>query len=357
MTALNQHKKPVTVPPAQTKIPYIMRENTNDNLETIKTEKENFDGVIYQPHKFDTKTNFFKNINMIWIPEEILIDMHAIAGLVKEEVSWLGTVDRDETGFTITEIFLPEQVVSGAETEMTNAGIAAIGQELIERSSDASLVNKLRFWCHTHPFGGTSPSGPDVTQTKKLLENVDDFFIRGICNKKGKLEFTLYLIEEGIQIIDCPWEQKIDYLESTLDNWLKKVNTSVKKKSYIDNSHYTGGLYRNSTFQNKIWDPKTFKWVEKEKEAWKIKYQCHLTHSELQAADDLEKKIGKRKGLPSLVTFFPKIKKISFLYDMPIIEALGVFETWAVNQTLYSDFTFEEFAKMFSDTGDYDYMY
>ena len=258
-------------------------------------KKEDFKAMSFSPHEFKTEIITANDEVLIIVPLNIVADMVAIAGLVQDEVSWLGTVERDGHIFTVSEIFVPEQTVSAAETEMTEGGIAEIGLELIEADNgDPARCNKLRFWCHTHPWGGTGPSGPDVAQTKKLLESVDDFFIRGIANKKGKIQFTLWLIKEGVTIMDCPWSSELPDLHSAVNFWHKHINEKVSKKNAWAGRHggaWAGRHGSTPRVGNQIWCQATQTWVEPEnKKLWSPMAKKYLTTKEVLAMDDEEKK-------------------------------------------------------------------
>ena len=157
------------------------------------------------PHQFHTVTSQWAE-NIILIPPNILHDMGCIIGLSDKEVGWLGFIDRLPEGYLITEVFVPEQVTSSAETEISEEGISIVATELMGHPDGMEKVNKLRLWGHSHPWGSTSPSGPDVTQTKALMKDIDDFFIRAIAGKNGRIEFTLFVKDLGLTITDCPWQ-------------------------------------------------------------------------------------------------------------------------------------------------------
>lgn len=266
-------------------------------------KKKDFDAKAYVPHEFKTEIiSKFDDI-MIKIPMDILADMVSIAGLVKEEVSWLGTVVRDGLEFLITEVFVPEQAVSSGETEMTGGGVAEIATQLMETDKgEVERVNQLRFWCHTHPFGGTAPSSPDVEQTKKLLENVDDFFIRGISNKKGKIQFTVWLIQEGVTIIDCPWRLELDDMDISVNYWHEHINKKVSKKTHTRGAWLGqgGGTHPGRGYQSNLYEPKKpgqiwcqidQGWVwPQDKQIWSPIDKAFMTVAEIMKMTDIEKK-------------------------------------------------------------------
>ncbi|HEY9775970.1 MAG TPA: hypothetical protein V6C81_19560 [Planktothrix sp.] len=129
--------------------------------------------------------------------------------LAPKEVGWMGTVKLLPSGnFLIEDTYLLEQQVSAVETELSKDGIERLSIELIENYPDGvEMVNKMRFWGHSHVFMGTSPSGTDEsTMTRMGADGTGiNWYIRGIFNKLGRAEFTLYLYDLGYRINDAPW--------------------------------------------------------------------------------------------------------------------------------------------------------
>jgi hypothetical protein len=66
-------------------------------------------------------------------------------------------------------------------------------------------IERLRFWGHSHVRMGTSPSSTDENTPLNYQRLGLPWFIRGIFNKLGRAEFTVYLFEEGYRFIDVPW--------------------------------------------------------------------------------------------------------------------------------------------------------
>ncbi len=147
---------------------------------------------------------------------------------VETEIGWLGSVTQSGSTYTITEVFLVEQIVSGSETLMTEAGQNRLHAELLARTArnplaarafvDAErnstslgdvfsalleeygadlniaieLGNTLRFWGHSHVNMHVRPSPSDDRQMEQYAESGYSFMIRGIINKRGELRFDLF---------------------------------------------------------------------------------------------------------------------------------------------------------------------
>jgi hypothetical protein len=110
----------------------------------------------------------------------------------EKEVGWLGLVDTIGNDYLITEIFVPEQTVSGAETDIEADAMAALAMEIMDANKDPS---QLFYWGHSHVNMGVSPSGQDETQIDEYLVDCPRF-IRGIYNKRGESKVDVFLREE-----------------------------------------------------------------------------------------------------------------------------------------------------------------
>jgi hypothetical protein len=178
-----------------------------------------------------------------WVKQCHLVDK------CSKEVGWFALVDYDETNnsFTITEIVIPNQEVTAAETDIGKEDLADAAMELIEQGKDTS---KMYAWFHSHVDMGVSPSGQDEYQVEDFLEDLADqpevpAFIRGIQNKKGDLKIDVYYIQHGIAY------QNVNFYVIHDDDpqWYKdieaEIKTKVTERTYYCNGAYGGG--RTST--------------------------------------------------------------------------------------------------------------
>ena len=118
-----------------------------------------------------------------------------------------------------------------------------MGQRILDSDAVNGIteVNKLRFWGHSHHTMGTSPSGQDNEQAEEFMKNGCDFFVRGIVNKHGKMEFTLYMAS-GIKMSDVPWAIYSPISERNRDKWKDDIKNLVTEKKY-DTYNYRGEEY------------------------------------------------------------------------------------------------------------------
>lgn len=144
----------------------------------------------------------------VLVAREAYQRMLAIVDIADKEVGWLGTATQQGRNFLIEEIFLFRQEVSAVTTEISPEGLAEVAQEILTtRPEDGvEVLNNLRFWGHSHVRMGTSPSGQDEAQMAEFAGSGHPWFIRGILNKLGRMEFSLFLYQSGVKILDAEWE-------------------------------------------------------------------------------------------------------------------------------------------------------
>lgn len=187
----------------------------------------NSDEPSFTPHGFLTETRFLPGRGMakmpkIFISREAYTLMALYVELGDQEVGWLGTAIRQEDGdFRIEKVFLFKQQVSGTETEISTEGLQELSMELIGRGDEGIKDwNNMRFWGHSHVRMGTFASGTDentmirnrfgggALRDRLFCFQDSDYpwAIRGIFNKLGRAQFSLFLYEEGLRLDDVPWE-------------------------------------------------------------------------------------------------------------------------------------------------------
>ena len=162
----------------------------------------------------------------------------------KDEVSCFGIATNPKEPLRITELYLPEQEVTGSSTDPTEDGIA----KLFEEMEDLKLkpVQFFRVWIHTHPFK-SSPSKIDFSTCQEVLGKFDWF----IMLIKGSDGFTCYLYVMGAMPVRLSIEVVIDYSNpglpsKILKNWTKTFTTGVIKEKLVTKSYsnvvgYSGG--------------------------------------------------------------------------------------------------------------------
>jgi hypothetical protein len=145
------------------------------------------------------------HIPTVHISETALKKMFIYTDEVSDEVGWLGTAYRDGNTYLIKEVFLFDQQVHGATTEITPEGLADFATELMQQPDGMEIWNNMKMWGHSHVNMGITPSGQDDKQMEEFSQNGHDFFIRLICNKKGDLGVDVYDYENGMEFHNAPW--------------------------------------------------------------------------------------------------------------------------------------------------------
>ena len=158
-------------------------------------------------HSFAKKIELISCLPRILISRSAYNKMWHLVDIADKEVSWLGTCRRIEQDFLIEEVFLFKQEVAATTCEISADGLAEVANELLTSRPDGiEICNRLCFWGHSHVNMGTSPSGQDESQMENFSESGHPFFIRGILNKQGRMEFTIFLYASGIKIVDPEWK-------------------------------------------------------------------------------------------------------------------------------------------------------
>lgn len=113
--------------------------------------------------------------------------------LCEKEIGWHGTVVREGNTFYIKDVFLfPQTVTAATVTTDDDAYSTWI------LSQEDEVFEHMRFHGHSHVNMGVTPSGTDITYQANLLRDVTDFYIFGIFNKRGLMNFCIYDIETNI---------------------------------------------------------------------------------------------------------------------------------------------------------------
>lgn len=101
------------------------------------------------PHDFKPGMALLRpmKINVI-ISQNAYDKMYYLAKHNENEVGWLGTVERKGYEFFLHDIYVYEQEVNGATTEISVDGITKVTMALLQQPNGVALVNSLRMWGH-----------------------------------------------------------------------------------------------------------------------------------------------------------------------------------------------------------------
>lgn len=169
----------------------------------------------------------------------VIIDMNVlrntqkIVSVCSLEVGWLYTGYTERNGDQLliyyTDIHVPEQYITGAETDITPKGSAAV--------LDWAVANNVQFvgWGHSHVNMGITPSGTDVNTFADLSE-YNPIMTRLICNKKGALAIDVRWKEwknlPHLQRDKISWRvEGLGAQEQSVDYWKEVVNENCKHRA------------------------------------------------------------------------------------------------------------------------------
>ena len=177
--------------------------------------------------KIDKKTTLYFT-EVAWIKMRMLVDSF------DKEVGWRGTAYKQEDGYLITDIFVYPQFVTGATVDTDDDKFP---QWLME--FDDETFSHLRFHGHSHVDLAPSPSGPDETHRKEILEGMGDdtFFIFMIMNKKGSYTAKIYDLEDNICYDDTDIQVKYIPDGTGIMDFVSKAKDTVKTKTYTAPSY------------------------------------------------------------------------------------------------------------------------
>ncbi len=188
---------------------------------------------IFVPHQFRSEVVLTSGLPRVLLTRQAYNDMFILVDELSKEVGWIGSVEKLGRDYLIKEVFLLDQESHTTTCEITADGLSEWASEVLSSREDGmEVVNGLRFWGHSHVNMGTSPSAQDDTQMSIFSESCDDFFIRGILNKAGRMEFTLYLYELGVEIQDCQWAIHEPADNSRREKWQAEIAAKVRERIY-----------------------------------------------------------------------------------------------------------------------------
>lgn len=227
-------------------------------IEIPQVDKTFEDVKTLTPHGFNPGAAFIKTPQIILTgPAHDKISCFISMGTA--EVSWLGVVKRVKHIYIIEDVFLFNQKVSAAETEMSTEGIGQVAQEVMDKPGGVDLISRLQYWGHLHTHGSFDPSTQDVGQMEEFRNTEYPFFIRSISTKDGRTKFDIYVYEYNLIFKDVPWRIGRFIKESLFDDIKKEFIKKVRYEVYS----YTG-------YNGQWWDD----------EGWKNNYQSSTSNSQ-----------------------------------------------------------------------------
>lgn len=212
---------------------------------------------LFHPHDFAIQIKFDETkfpMPRIRVSDIAYEKMLLYVDIASKEVGWLGTVSVQPSNiYLIEDVFLLKQQVHGTETEISNEGLQELATELLARPNGEEIWNNIRFWGHSHVNMGTNPSSTDNSQMDIFRSCGHPFFIRGIFNKDGRAQFSLYLYEQGLTFDDARWSRESsigDALRQSIEEEFRQKVTE-KQMGFHQGGHMDNNPYQQYHYGNK----------------------------------------------------------------------------------------------------------
>jgi len=119
--------------------------------------------------------------------------MNELINECSKEIAWHGLVEKHDKTYTVTDILVFPQTITAATVTTDETEYSM----WIAQQPDA-VFNKIRFHGHSHVNMGVTPSGVDTTYQEDMLNNLNDFYIFTIFNKKGDHWCAIYDVESNV---------------------------------------------------------------------------------------------------------------------------------------------------------------
>lgn len=119
--------------------------------------------------------------------------MVALVDECQKEVAWHAVTQKQGNTYYINDIILFPQVVTSATVDSDDTEYA-----LWVNSLDDFTFNNMRCHMHSHVNMGVSPSGVDSRYQQQMIENLEDYFIFMIWNKRGDCWTKIYDVVDNL---------------------------------------------------------------------------------------------------------------------------------------------------------------
>lgn len=147
------------------------------------------------------------NVPRILLTPSALFKCFVLTAKDVKEVGWLGFVrELPDNVFLVEDIVLLEQEVHGSTTEIGIKGLEPFAEWLLSQPDGMELWNRVRFWGHSHGNMGVWGSVQDNDTVLEFGQGGSDFFLRGIFNRRGEINFSLYDWRRNLVFHNVPWE-------------------------------------------------------------------------------------------------------------------------------------------------------
>lgn len=200
-----------------------------------------------RPHQAKNILHIAAEPKFLFTPEA-LYKIQCYVEECDKEIGWLGRIRQDGDTYLCDEVFLLHQEVGAAATDITEAGLAALMEEIGLEENET-----LRLWGHSHVNMGVSPSSEDKKTPELFMKNGCAYFFRIICNKRGEMGVTFFNWQQNYYIEDMAW----GILAAEDDEVRSRIKAEMAEKVKAIS-------YGRSATSDWEWDAATRCWVLKE---------------------------------------------------------------------------------------------
>lgn len=182
-----------------------------------------------------------------------MLKMQALVDCTTDEISWHGLTKREGNTYTISDIIVYPQTVTGAAVTTDEKEYGAWLMAL-----DDEQFNAVRMQGHSHVNFSTSPSATDIEYYQNILNTLpkDDFYVFLIINKKREHFATIYDLSKNLIYENKDIEIKYD-LDIDPTQWAEEMRDKfVSKKiyTYDPKTAQMPGAYTPTLQEEKYWD-------------------------------------------------------------------------------------------------------
>ncbi len=251
------------------------------------------------------------------------------------EIGWLGTCEKIDNNYFITDVFLFKQEVHSTTTEITTEGLSEFAMDLISKEGGLDIWNNMKVWGHSHVNMSTSPSTQDDKQVDVFAENAEDFFIRIIANKQNDFRIDLYDFVSGVIYEKLPYE--VDFGEDT--DYINALYSKIEEIEGLIKLKTNPNTDMINSIKSEISDKVTEKKTTYNSKSYKNNNNYYYGDYGFYNTNTSKKKEEKEKKEESLaIKIFDELSQAEVFELMYYIEyGLGVEEYLGCNNLTYND--------------------
>ena len=155
----------------------------------------------------NTITKVPKKEYILLVNEKIELELKsALIHMENKELFWFGEINKiNKNTFELVNLFFPPQINRSTYVETDDDHFPKWQFDNLVKTGK---VQKIRLHDHSHPTFQVSPSGTDMAEINKVLEEVDDYYIQMIINNKLQTYLKYHDKKTG-EVIDMKIEFKV----------------------------------------------------------------------------------------------------------------------------------------------------